>query len=404
MNDQTHGFFAIPDDVLHLGPPFSASAGETHHITSLYPPPPRTWQGMIRTRLLEAAGIDLADHSAANRRLIADLIGPPERLPAGWSIDGPWPAAYDGERLTAWFPTPQWIHRDADQANGNWFALAPLDPRASADLRCDIERPPLPLRGPDVARSEPVGGYIDAERLYTILSGGCPQPSQQEEPAFGIADWEIRPGLAMDENRQAKDRLLYFLRTVRHQSGAGLAAWLSAPLPERIPDDALTRGVLRAGRKARGLSLHPLPPLSDGWARLRSGEHLPKSLKDGDALWLYLASPVMLERNADGTLDLRLPSHGDVRFEVSTSLLGRPLTLGGITRHSGNGTVSLANQPHVPAGSCWRITVHGGTDSERALAVRDLHNSCALADHSALRAFGFGRVFVGLTSKPGVSP
>ena len=390
-----HGFLAIPEDFLHFGPPSSAPAGEAHHSESYYPPAPSTWQGMIRTRLLEASRIDLADRSQDNRARIEALIGPPERLPSEWTLDGPWPAEVRNGQVSAWFHTPRWVHTDSDQTT--WCALRPLDESACEGLISDHDGL-APLRAGDLQRSRTAAGFVSSELLLRILSGLCPRKPPEEAWTGGrlpeSAKWESRPGLAVDEDLRAQDSLLYFLRAVRHQPASGLAGWLNAELPPDIPPDALEFGIFRGGRKARPLALQPLPPLHPTWSDLQQGNHLPSEIEDRSRVWLYLATPMYFEGDPCRP---PIPSVGGVEVRVLAALLGKPVVVGGMVRYGGRGQAArvLENLPYVPPGSAWLVELVGGPNDDRIKTLRSLHNACALG-RTKDRSFGFGRTFIGL--------
>ncbi|GAA0597299.1 type III-B CRISPR module-associated Cmr3 family protein [Caenispirillum bisanense] len=127
-------FLIEPAEAVAFGPPKSSVAGEAHHIRSQFPPSPRTVQGLIRTRLLLGAEPrpDLGNLAAAPA--IAALVGPPEALPEGWQLRGPFPAALvpappevatdpdeAGQVLSPWVPAPRFLlgrgkHGDATRS------------------------------------------------------------------------------------------------------------------------------------------------------------------------------------------------------------------------------------------------------------------------------------------------
>ena len=97
----THNIFLRPVTPLYFGRPGALPAGEAHAGTSWFPPPISGFQGMIRTKLLQQAGV------FSPSKDVEDLVGTTNELPEGWSLKGPFPASRHTKRkLQIWFPTP----------------------------------------------------------------------------------------------------------------------------------------------------------------------------------------------------------------------------------------------------------------------------------------------------------
>ncbi len=420
-----HGFFAVPEDFLHVSPPAGQAAGQSHGSKSLYPPPPRTWQGMVRTRILVASGLRLSGPTM-DRREIERLVGRPESLPEGWSFDGPWPAeTMPSGNITAWFPTPMWIHaldeagptggQSAQRARERWFeggsgSSTPAQPGWKSLKRGVVpnlpellsDEPPMDrLHVPGHATRGPLGGFVRADLMLAMLAGRDPgtRESEEIEQRLHLADlpptaaWEIRPGLNIAENLQPYPGMLYFLTATRHRARSGLASWLTTAKEGELPARALTEGLLRGGRKGRALTLHPLGTIDGEWAKLRKGEHL-SAIPSSEELWfwLYLASPAFIDHPSRPIIPLASIM---VSVSIRAALLCKPLILGGIRRTGGGRVQPLDNLPYVPAGSAWLCHMTGGGLEDRKRALQALHNRCALGRPEEW-AFGFGRVLVGL--------
>ena len=393
-------FFAASDEALYLGPPASQQRGESHHGRSLFPPPPTTFQGMVRTHLLlhgltRPVGLDPA--------AIAAAIGGPERLPPAWELEGPWVAGvilHDRvERLWPWVPTPLAAEPSHREGRLRWCDVAPL-----GDVVTDRDAlPALVLRRGDKAPP----GWIPAEALWALLSGGPGASLPETEPPFVRS--ETRPGLQLDpDTRAAMTSRLYF-REARRLGAvaegdhpvlrAGFAASLRAPDGAGLRDDALTRGVAHLGRRKRPLALQPQPRPVDAWERVVRGDHLTGASADrltGDArrVWLLLASPATFDPSGrDGTPARPvLPPTPPVRFEIEAAALGEPVVLGGLDMTSGR---PKPNRAFLPAGSAWVLRVSGGTAEERRAALRALHHRCTIGSPDE-RSFGCGRTWVTL--------
>jgi hypothetical protein len=400
--------FATGDTALFVGSALAVQAGEVHHSESLFPPPPSTFQGAVRSHLLRAWEVDLNDRSA-----VRAAIGLPERLPDGWSIDGPWVAGVTGgagEVLMPWTRVPLCAvagRREEDEPRGV-APRAPVGP-LSWRLRDVCPRPPDLLLDPDASVELVRGGpaspesWLSADDLWTLLSTGAVRAARHVDPPFARS--ESRVGLALESaSRTAKSGMLYFQRKVR-LSGvpgtprAGLAAWLELPPGARPMPADLRAGCLQLGRRASPLTLEPMPTLATSWTQLTRGAHLralpAARLGEGMEVWLVLATPVALyDADKHGTPSRpRLPVDPRCRVEVTAAILAPPLRIGGI---------DLANHgspkpvlPYLPAGCAWRLRLSGGTAEDRREALIKLHHRCTLGEDGA-RSFGFGRTWIAL--------
>ncbi len=399
----TIAFKILPQEPLYYGPPASLPAGDVHHGESQFPPPFSAWQGLIRTRLLEAAGLDLQDSSGAARAERASLVGTPDALPENWCIHGPVPfRETSAGELEGWFPTPLWIHRAKDDADHG----APPRPLVAAPMKLpepdlflsDLAWRPVPIGAPKAGRTSPLGGWLSTTDLLRVLKGGTPEnlsPETWEKrkkhwdlPPF--VHWETRPGLALDANTgTVREGMLYFVRTLRFSPGTGLAGWLEGPLHPEIPGDALHGGTLTSGRKARPIEFAPLNRMAAAWKAIRGGDYLPKGVPDGFRCWLYLASAAHIPDPAHPPIASPDP---DVRIDVRGALLHKPVWQGGFSIETGR---VRPNLPFVPAGSAWLVHLSGGTEARRAGVLSRLHGSSPLVPASRA-AFGEGRVYIGL--------
>ena len=399
-------FKVIPHEPLYFGPPASLPAGDAHHGESLFPPPSSAWQGTVRTRLLEAAGLDLQDYCKEAKAERAKLVGGSDALLADWSVEGPIPTeVLSDERDQGWFPTPLWVHHAKDDVNTNEpprpLLAKPLSLSEDMKVKSDLPSLPIPIGAPKAGRTSPLGGWLSASDLLQVLKGGLPAQLSLKEwnarkthwnlPPF--VHWETRPGVALDgTSGTVVDGMLYFLRALRFGPRTGLAGWLKAPLPSRIPSNALFEGTLTVGKKARPVVFEPLGTMTADWQSLQNGDYLPKEIsQDSFDFWLYLATSAHLKEPVRPILRGVVPG---VDMEVRGTLLHKPLWQGGFSMERGQ---ARPNLPYVPAGSSWFIRLSGGTPASRAQALARLHHSSPLITPSRA-AFGEGRVLVGIPS------
>jgi CRISPR-associated protein Cmr3 len=417
---------------LFFGPPRSLPAGDAHHAASLFPPPPMTFQGMVRTRLLYGArpALDLYDWSEPARRRREELIGTPEALPEGWQLVGPYPASWGAEApgedrpeegagvMTPWLPAPRMLldaGREAVPVRAH-----PVPPGGAGDVPgdgkddglddlCAAESPGSPsgpevrrvlVGAPEVGMLRSLRGWVSADSLLWALRGDAdpegwrPDGWSQELPPFVAR--QRSSGLALHVGRAAaRTGLLYFLETLRFEEGSGLVGWLHAELPEGLSAASLHRGTGLAGGGGRLVAWEPPCRPCAAWSTLVAGAHLPDEVADGSLWWMVTLGPVLLDEPARPEIQALLP--GGVRLEVCAALLGPPLTLGGFSLAGGAGR---PNRPHVPGGSAWLVRVHGGSAGDRAVALRTINGSSPLGPRREA-AFGFGQVLIGHVPGPG---
>lgn len=391
----TQLFLAEPAEPVLFGPPQSFVAGEAHRLRSQFPPSPRTFQGMIRTRLLLGAktGHDFEGPDAANK--IKELVGTPAALPDGWQMRGPWPARRlmrgTDNVVEPWVPTPHFLRAcgtatlHARRVVSDHLALGDLPGSPPA-----LGRPERDDRG---AR----GGWIGPANLRYALAGeasGCWCKTQWAETRPPFVKEEFQPGLAIDQTTgTAQQSLLYFAESLRFESSAGLLGELRAPGDQQALDgfQALGQGAGWAGRKRRLVRFSTVETLDPDWQFILDGRHLPDEVAEDDEFWLLAMTPVRLDEAA-GPGRPRVPLPAGVSVEVRAALTGPALTVGGYelaTRRP------RANRPYMSAGSAWLIGLTGGDAVSRADALRMLHDS-HLFGPAEEAAMGFGHVLVGI--------
>ncbi|MCS6911687.1 MAG: type III-B CRISPR module-associated Cmr3 family protein [Myxococcales bacterium] len=383
-------FWVRPAEALYFGPPRSFFAGEAHHSSSLFPPPPMAFQGMVRTRLLRAVEppLDLADRSPEARARIANLVGEPDKLPPGWQLEGPLPVVLDHEgALVPWLPAPAFLlgHHNPEPVCEEPVA-ALEEPLAFDDAAPEGRK--VWIGAPQAEHSEPLGGWVSAGNLRWALSKQGRWDPNGFHPALPpFVRYEIRPGLVvMRQSGTAKDQMLYFLRMLHFRPDSGLLGRLTVDGECRVPLNALTHGAGAAGRKGRLVTYHPAPRLHDDWVALRQGSHLPEKVEDGAGCWIVSLGPC--EPEAEPLLREQAPGF---TLRVLARRLAPPVTLGGLRV---DGTQRPA-RTYAGGGSAFFVEIQGGTPEARAELLKRLHGACVLAQGAA-RAFGFGQVLCGV--------
>jgi CRISPR-associated protein (Cas_Cmr3) len=407
VNEMDCAFLVRPLEPLYFGGPSSFSAGEKHNGRTLFPPSPITFQGLVRSHLLHSVvspQLDLNDWSRAEIKAREQLVGGPDALLAGWQIQGPFPACRStldeaDEQLpkmviTPWVPVPRFLLR---HGCGPLHARPVSSPHPGLnDLGDDADTGSeiLLLGRPEQGALSPLQGWIGPDNLWFALAGEDRAGWHKDQfgaPLPPFITEEVRPGVAIDEQRHTSSfGMLYSLSTLRFKASAGLVGWFSGRLDERISRRAFFDGVAGAGRKRRLVAFEEIPDFHPTWKSIKSGAHLPSSVKEKQLFWLLALTPACISNALAPELRAQFPE--GVRTVIRSALTGPPGTLGGYQMATGR---SRANQPYVPAGSAWLFHLEGGDDDTRAQALRRLHDRHILGP-AREAGFGFGHTMVGI--------
>ncbi|CAN95844.1 unnamed protein product [Sorangium cellulosum So ce56] len=413
---QSMGFLVRPVDWVAFGPPRPNTAGETHRrATEL--PGPTTFQGIVRTALLAASGDDFSDRSRAARDARDALVGGPDALPEGWQLKGPFLTEIvetpHGPRARPWVTAPRFLMGTVREPSCARLLRSPdVDGRPSALDDSSPDAPPLLLGAPSLNSAKPrhLGGWLSPRGLRWALAGGkhlaewrpVDHAPARDLPPFvrqqALAGLEIDAGTGT-----ARDGMLFFADVLRFRDRSGIAGWLSAPLPSRIPSDALTRGDLAAcGWRSRPAVLEELPPVDLDFAHLLEGRHLPVEVPEDQGFFLVAATPVQCKGDGlsaaasveeDLRRNARLPEGVEVR--VLAALTGPPRVIGGLLAAS---KVPRPNRSYWEAGSSWFFVLRGGGAgasgaAARGEALRRLNDAHVLGDRGEA-SFGYGHTLV----------
>ena len=406
-------FYVRPFDTAFFGPPEAQSAGETHFARSLFPPPPRSFQGLVRTRLLQGAQppLNLSDRSPSGRRTVEALVGTTEKLPEGWQVDGPFPVSEDQtEQLTPWFVAPLFLRRGkagtSAPLKAQFLETSPDDrvlnaiSSGNANKTDRKDHQPNGVLGvPGFDDNGPLDEWITASNMLWALTGqGAWEPGGQASLPTMVAK-EFRTGLALEsKTRRAMDHMLYSCEDLRFNGRGGFVGRLTAQLPAALSANSLSQGTVAFGRGGRLATLAPaesLDQFDQAWYRLVQGDYIPAALEEKTRFWMVLLTPVRFdEAFSEAARPLQQPRVYDSQEEIRFlgSIAGKPLTLGGysIAEHS-----ALPNYRYLPAGSCWLFDLPNLSPERRAETLRLLNFSHCLGRRDEA-AMGFGHVAVGI--------
>ena len=369
-------------------------AGEADFGSSRFPPSPRTIQGVVRTALLRSVE-DLDLGATADRERIQRLVGPPDRLPAGWQISGPWPAEWqegnDGEahQVAPWFPCPGWLAVERSGAPA-FRALHEVNADgggSGARLRMDVDA--REVRGLLHGGGGFARRWLSPPDVLRVLRGEVPREPAESLPPFVAR--EPHTSLQLDpERRVAEEGMLYTLDYYRFRHDSGIMMRFEGMPPAPLDSSALISGVSSLGRKNRVVRMLRVTSWDTAFQSVLDGSHIPQRVEEGDRFFLWATTPV----GASDPLDPGIGNlaHEGARLELLSAAVGPREPIGGFSLVRQQGTVSRA---YLPAGSAWLVAVTGGTDAaaRRALLV-GIHDTCCLGDDSAERSFGFGHALV----------
>lgn len=399
-------FLVEPREAVTFGSPKSFSAGEAHRVSSIFPPSPRTFQGMVRSQLLRGASppMDLDDWSRAARDERATLVGGPHTLPFGWQLTGPLPAQArpdtsdrDKSVIQPWVPAPRYLLRDGSRI------LRTRPVISTHQVLSDRGVLPIVLGRPDLPDAEPESAWLSPEGLWFALTGqGGVMPVNEHYrkhlPPFVVN--EPRSGLAIERSSDhpaqgtARHGMLYFMDAWRFRPGTGLWGSLRAQLAPRLRRDALLDEGGMAGRKGRLIRFQAVDQFEKVWQDILDGKHIPMDIGENERFWLMTLTPVFIQ--TPESPKIRGAKSGEVSIEVLAALTDRPLTLGGFDMTRAR---PRPNRAYVPAGSAWLIEIRGGTSAQRRQHLLALHNAHPLGPAEEA-VMGFGHTLVGLGPLP----
>lgn len=255
------------------------TAGESVFLESLFPPTPRTVQGLVRTALLEAHCVDLRLFAAGGcdrcpeqaTCAVRNVVGSPDGV-GTLRLRGPHLLQTRAGRSVRLYPAPSDLRRDEAGAR---FRLEPGEVVLS-----DAGRVRLPGRmdgGSDLGQP---AEWLTENGLRTYLADRLPAASQFVEQE-DLVDGEPRVGLARDAGkRTAREGMLYSVKPLRPRSGVRLGLWIDGA-SDTLPAASGTR---RFGGEGRLVQLveRPEPPTGSAVPRDRASPWSTNDPLDGD--------------------------------------------------------------------------------------------------------------------------
>jgi CRISPR-associated protein Cmr3 len=241
-----HWLFIQPHDVWMFRDARPFTAGTEFVARSLFPPPPDTIFGALRTFALEAHGIlwqNDPDHYRVPQEVLDRWGAPATKTepakPPQITLHGPFVARKTPAGITRLIQMPQDVVRRKD--SNSYHLLTPK----SADF---ITEAPfagwLPLMPPDDAPYEAAQGWLDDAMLEAYLRGTPPTAPIETRHIY---QFEERTGVALTGARTAREHHYYRARMVRPAEDVGLLVGI-APDSEF---NTITEGTLAIGGEGR---------------------------------------------------------------------------------------------------------------------------------------------------------
>ncbi|MBF0108893.1 MAG: hypothetical protein HQL76_06950 [Magnetococcales bacterium] len=428
MSESRDWFMLRPLEPVLFGQPRTRNAGDDHGFSSGFPPSPFAFQGAVRTHLLQSAvpALNLDDWSRHARDERERLIGGPDRLPAGWQLQGPLIAniqkSENGPVVAPWVPVPRFLLRDPERKRAPRPTKV-IRLQETEGLTSAVHATQSLLFGrPDEDWSEPLSGWIGPDNLLWALAGKGTWHSKDHvhTPLPPGVQEEDHTGLALDpRTRTAEHGMLYTMKSLRFGGNAVLLGCLRGELAPRIPVDALHRGVVGLGfRRVLG-AFEPAPRFHPSWETLLRGDHLETLAQQDEGYgWLLPLTPTDwtetdLRHPTDSPPATERPQEPDctekdpprlarvfhaarslgVTFCPQAWLCRRQVLVGGYRMAQGT---TRPTRGMIPAGSVLHFTLKGANETARLEFLKTLHNANLAAAREEDAAFGFGHVLVGL--------
>lgn len=341
--------------------PFDAIGGS--ELASIFPPPPRTLMGAVRTAIGDALGADWPafgmdpdNYRLPDDRRLRDLIGFGDDYSL-LKLQGPWLT----DREQRLYPMPLCV---LERSTGQ--ATTRIRLRIGKGANTPLGRVRLPELPPGNAGAKTLERvWLTAAGLTAMLDGGVPHDDEIRRASDLFVE-EARLGIARDNKRRvAGEGLLYQTRHLRPKSDLAVEADVA------LPDHAAVTGrLVRFGgegrlahldvRESRALPQQPKP--SANTLGLVLVLLTPARLGDGDNGWL----PRGFEPEEQQGVLVWKGQIAQVPLTLHAAVFGKVHREGGwdLAKRKPRDVVSL-----IPAGSCYYVTA----DGDLAAAAKDLH-------------------------------
>jgi CRISPR-associated protein Cmr3 len=360
--------FIEPSDVwlFRDGRPFAPN--ERGRAVSLFPPTPRTMQGVIRSARIAQSGASFVQPSTW-----PDDVGTSDTLPESFQLRGPLVGRRSGGSVQRFFPLPQ----DVTKLQSGWHILSPrADDMKTGWPNSANLLPLLPPAGSDPVKFE--AGWLCEDGLLGYLKGNvC---GVHVHPNTDLFLHEPRFGVQIDSHpKRPMEGMLYQVEFVRLREQVGL-------LIEVEGINLNGQGLLQLGGEARAGRYETVTPdfMLPPEGRLSNGE---KRLR----FKLYFATPALFKK---GWLPGDIHFNGerfegnwsDIHLTLIAAAIGKPQSIGG--RDIARRDQQRSMYRGVPAGSVYFFE----TSASASDVLAKFDGEC-VSDLDA--QIGFGLTYIG---------
>lgn len=344
--------------------PFEAIGGS--ELTSVFPPPPRTVLGAVRTAIGDAKGVNWASfkNGADEAKGVREIIGYGDDLGA-LSLGGIWLSIAKEESLKdeptfeRLFPAPLMVLKKTLVDDSVAFERLQVGKPVQTHMG-NAHLPELPEGKIGFKPLESC--WLTLSGLESVLAGSIPSKQDIFEED-GLFKKESRLGIARNnQTRMVEEKMLYQSKHIRPQANLAIEFDISG-----VPDDLINERVLRLGAEGRlaGMSLVDQ-------TKQETFPSAPKVTSDTCGIILTLLAPAYFgeqewkpsefEVGKDQNNDTETPVkwRGELlgmKLTLHASVIGKAQREGGwnVAEHKPRSVQSL-----IPAGSCFYCTVDNG--------------------------------------------
>lgn len=385
MNQKTFRFCAFDTLFFKESRPFESIGGS--ELSSVFPPPPRTILGAIRTAIGDAQGVNWAAFSKGSEetRETQKTIGYGDDLGA-LSLNGIW-FSIGNEKSERLYPAPLLLLEKTIMGETTKFERLQIGKPVRTHLG-NVCLPEMPM---NKMGYKPLDSHwLTQSGLAQVLSGAKPKADDVYE-SKQLFSQESRLGIARDnETRTVNEKMLYQSKHIRPVDDLTIEIDVCG-----VPDQLINKRVLRLGAEGRmagvqlvetgaAQGLPDAPTVTSKTkgillvlvtaANFAEGEWLPPGFVDNT-----VAGETLEPTRWSGEIS-------EIKLTLHAAVIGKAQREGGwnVAEHKPRAVESL-----IPAGSCFYCTVDGG---DIQAAVDKLHGK-AIGNQTKL---GRGRIVCGL--------
>ena len=344
--------------------PFEAIGGS--ELTSLFPPPPRTILGAVRTAIGDAKGVNWTafKNGSDEAKEVREIIGYGDDL-GSLSLDGVWLSIAKSESLKdepmfeRLFPAPLMVLKKMLVDGDEEFERLQIGEAVQTHMGM-AHLPELPKGKVGFKPLESC--WLTLSGLASVLAGNTPD----KQDVWGEGDLfskESRLGITRNnQTRTVEEKMLYQSRHIRPQANLAIDFDISG-----VPDDLINERVLRLGAEGRLAGMMLVDQ-----AKQETFPSAPKVTNDTCGIVLTLLSPAYfgdqkwkpseftLEKGQSSETKVPVKWHGELsgmKLTLHAAVIGKAQREGGwnVAEHKPRGVQSL-----IPAGSCFYCTVNDG--------------------------------------------